>query len=236
MGKRSGRTGAVRTRYAAGMDGKESRSRRGTALRRKALRWMGRVMRWGTFFAAVFFAVVWAGGERTHYQRTFTTEKREVAIYACWGGVMVIHQEVRDSSPWFDAFDRSWHQGKMDARPLEDSRYEGIKARLSERRELELELRLGVGEGLWAQRLPRWITKGSFKPTLVLQLPYWFLTAIFASVSGASFLVSHLRSRRAKSGHCTACNYSLAGLSPTAACPECGAKRIASLSTPPQSV
>ncbi len=212
--------------YAVGVDpGTTSRPRARNVLRRMA-RVGGRTLRCGTLFAAVFFAAVWAGGERTHYQRTFTTNKREVAIYACWGGVMVIHQEVRDWSPFNDKFYRGTYFDLPRGAPLEDQRYEGVMARLSERRRLELELRLGTGEGIWGQRLPRWNSQVGFNPTMVLQLPYWLLTSIFACTSGGLFLFSYLRSRRAKTGHCTACNYSLAGLSPAAACPECGMARV----------
>lgn len=195
-------------------------------------RGMGRVLRWGTFALAVLVAVVWAGGEWTHYQRTFTTSKREVAIYACWGGVMVIHQDMDVRRQEYQSIlDRGLDSGPFPPDPpgaymFEDSGFMEIRSRLELRREFDRQMRVTHEESILGMWLPRWTVQGDFNRSMMLRVPYWLLFVALACFSGGLFLVSYLRSRRAKAGHCTACNYSLAGLAPTAACPECGVGRV----------
>lgn len=198
---------------------------------------MGRTLRWGTLIAAALVVALWASGTEAHYQRTLTTPSREVAIYARWGGVMVIRQDVDNAKSEWDAmreagyYEWSFGQQRLAQRLTSDPAFDGAVDRLSLRRRIDLDLSLthqSAQFGLWP---PRLISHSEFG-TSALQVPYWLITAALAGVSGSLFLLAYFRSRRAKAGHCQACNYSLAGLSPTAACPECGVARMSSGAMP----
>ena len=93
-----------------------------------------------------------------------------------------------------------------------------------------IELMTGGSMGVFGEQLPlRWLPHLNTTPPsadvrlyVYLAVPYW----VFLSVLGLLLIGSKIRDEwRARRGICLFCGYQLAGISPSAPCPECGRAR-----------
>ena len=71
-------------------------------------------------------------------------------------------------------------------------------------------------------RVKWWFNYAKSPDDVYGSMPLWVPVALTSAATAFACRLEVLARRRAMTGKCNACGYNLAGLSPAAACPECG--------------